>query len=339
MVEMSESDLARILEVINVSWAKGTRDTYGAGLLVYHVFCDLRGIPEGERSPASPILIIAFISSCAGSYAGGTLASYVFAIRAWHILHGLAWSMDDLQVKAALVGAAVLAPPTSKRPKRAPVTVEMMERIFRKLNLSDPLDAAVASCFSTTFYSVSRTGEFTVPALNAFDPTLHVKPSDISNRTDRNNLEVTVFHLPKTKCASEGEDAFWSRQEGITDPEAMLENHFRINNPPAGGHLFAYKHSKGFRPLTKKAFLDRINTVATSLGEDNLKGHGIRIGGTLEFLLRGVPFDVVKSLGRWSSDAFILYLRQHAVIIAPYIQNHPILDQFARYTMPHARNR
>jgi hypothetical protein len=135
MVEMSESDLARILEVINVSWAKGTRDTYGAGLLVYHVFCDLRGIPEGERSPASPILIIAFISSCAGSYAGGTLASYVFAIRAWHILHGLAWSMDDLQVKAALVGAAVLAPPTSKRPKRAPVTVEMMERIFRKLNL------------------------------------------------------------------------------------------------------------------------------------------------------------------------------------------------------------
>jgi hypothetical protein len=113
-VEMSEADLARILEVINVSWAKGTRDTYGVGLLVYHVFCDLRGIPEAERSPASPILIITFISSCAGSYAGGTLANYVFTIRAWHILHGLSWNMDNLQVKPALVGAAALAPPTSK---------------------------------------------------------------------------------------------------------------------------------------------------------------------------------------------------------------------------------
>ena len=213
-----------------------------------------------------------------------------------------------------------------------------MECILHKLDPSDPLDAAVVSCFSTTFYSVSCTGEFTVPALNAFDPKLHVKPSDISIRRDCNNLEVTVFHLPKTKCESEGEDVFWSQQEGITDPKATLKNHFQINNPPPGGHLFVYKHSKGFHPLIKKAFLDRINTVTTSLGEDSLKGHRIWIGGTLEFLLRGVPFNVMKSLGRWSSDAFILYLRQHAVIIAPYIQNHSILEQFTRYTMPHARN-
>ena len=65
--------------------------------------------------------------------------------------------------------------------------------------------------------------------------------------------------------------------------------------------------------------MDRINTVAASLGEDDLKGHGIRIGGMLEFLLRGVPFDVTKSLGQWSSDAFSMYLCQHAIIITPYI--------------------
>ena len=44
------------------------------------------------------------------------------------------------------------------------------------------------------------------------------------------------------------------------------------------------------------------------LGEDSPKGHGIHIGGTLEFLLRGMPFDVMKSLGRWTSEAFTLYL-------------------------------
>lgn len=48
--------------------------------------------------------------------------------------------------------------------------------------------------------------------------------------------------------------------------------------------------------------------IAMSLGEDNLKGHGIHIGATLEYLLCGVPFDVVKSLGHWGSEAFILYL-------------------------------
>jgi hypothetical protein len=75
-----------------------------------------------------------------------------------------------------------------------------------------------------------------------------------------------------------------------------------------------------------------------AIGEYNLKSHRIRIGATLEYLLCGVPFDVVKSLGRWASEAFVSYLRQHAVILAPYIQNHPILDAFMHFTMPQARH-
>ena len=338
-MEISESDLKKILDVINVSWAKGTKEVYGAGLLIYHIFCDSCNISDEDRIPASPILIISFIASCAGSYLGTTLANYIFAVCAWHILHGLPWNMDDMQVKAALTGAAVLAPPSSKRPKRAPVTVDLMEQIFHKLDMAKPLDAAVMSCFSMIFYSVACTGEFTLPALNAFDPTQHVKPSNMSNRLDCNNLEVTVFHLPKTKCSSEGEDVFWSQQNGITDLKAALENHFQINDPPADGPLFTYRHVRGLHPLTKKVFLDRINRIASMLGEDSLKGHGIHIGGTLEFLLRGMPFDTMKSLGRWTSEAFMLYLRQHATIIAPYIQNHPVLKEFTRYMMPRVRNR
>ena len=116
-IEVSESDLERILNVINVSWARGTRDVYGACLLVYHIFCDSHNIAEEDRSPTSLILIIAFNSSCAGLYAGGTLVNYVFAICAWHILHGLAWSMEDIQVKAALTGTAILVPLTSREPQ------------------------------------------------------------------------------------------------------------------------------------------------------------------------------------------------------------------------------
>ena len=126
-VEMLELDLKRILDMINVSWARGTKEAYGAGLLVYHVFCDLHNVTEDNRGPASPILIIAFISSCAGSYAESMVANYVFTVQAWHILHGLSLSMDDMQVKAALTDAAVLAPLISRHPKRASVTVDLME--------------------------------------------------------------------------------------------------------------------------------------------------------------------------------------------------------------------
>ena len=213
-----------------------------------------------------------------------------------------------------------------------------MECIFGRLNLTKPLDVSVTSCFSMIFYSVAHTGEFMLPTLSTFNPMWHVKPSNISNRLDCNNLEVTVFHLPKTKCSSAGEDGVWSCQNRITDSKVTLENHFQIKNLPADGPFFTYRHVKGLHPLTEKVFLDRINVITSMLGEDSLKGHRICISGTFEFLLQEMLFDVMKSLGCWTSEAFMLYLHQHATIIAPYIQNYPVLKDFTCYTMPQVRN-
>ncbi|KAG2157540.1 hypothetical protein DEU56DRAFT_906174 [Suillus clintonianus] len=38
-----------------------------------------------------------------------------------------------------------------------------------------------------------------------------------------------------------------------------------------------------------------------------ISGHSFCIGGTTELLLCGVPPHIIKTLGRWSSDAFLLY--------------------------------
>lgn len=334
---LSDEDVDRIINIMNVSWSKGTRETYGAGLLVYHVFCDMRQLPEAQRAPAAQPLILAFISSLAGSYSGSTLSNYVCSVRAWHILHGLLWNMDDSQLKAALTGASNLAPPTSKRAKRLPITVQLLVQLLEHLDPNVPLDAAIRSCITTVFYTAARLGEFTVPSLTAFDSKLHITPADVSEKEDRHKHKVTAYQLPKTKSSAVGEEVSCASQEGPSDPNENLQNHLRINNPPNNGHLFAYKHGNGHRPLTKSALMQRLNTIAKTLGLDDLKGHRFRIGATLEYLLRGLPFDVVKTHGRWKGDSFTLYLRRHAVILAPYIQNHPILEPFTRYTMPAVR--
>ena len=290
-------DLNRILSVINVSWVQGTRETYGMGLLVYHMFCNTRSIPDLQRCPATPLLVMTFISSCAGSYSGFTLANYVFGIRAWHILHGQPWSMDDNQVKAALDGTTNLAPPSSKRPKREPFTLMLIEMLFSKLDPTDLLEAAVRACLATSFFTLVWTGEFTVSALDSFDLAADIKHSDIRSATDRNGHHVTVFKIPCTKCSKDSEDVYCTAQLGPVNPIAKLENHFSTNNPLHNSHLFAYVHAASHRPLTKCTFLSRLNTVTTSLGLVPLKGHGVHIGGTLEYLLRGIPFNVVKSMG------------------------------------------
>ena len=149
-----------------------------------------------------------FISSCAGSYSGSALANYVFGIRAWHILHGIPGTMDDMQVKATLEGASALTPPSSKRPKRAPFTISLPESLFSKLDPKDPLDAAVRSCLAVSFFALARCGEFTVSSIDAFDPSIHIKCSDVHEEWDQNDFLVPAFWLPWTKCVRTGEDVY-----------------------------------------------------------------------------------------------------------------------------------
>jgi hypothetical protein len=119
-------------------------------------------------------------------------------------------------------------------------------------------------------------------------------------------VALTVAHLPKTKASPRGEDVYWAKQNGATDPNLALENHLRVNNPPHECHLFAYIHKRGsrvvYRPLTKTKFLERVAKAARAANLEPLQGHGIRIGSTLEYLLWGVPFNVMRNQGRWAGD-------------------------------------
>ena len=338
---LSKDDLSRIESVVAHAWANSTKETYGSGLLVYHVFCDSKNIPEDQRAPASAILISSFLSNLAGSYSSAAVTNYLQGVRAWHIIHGLDWSIKDDEVDALLKASASLAPPSLKRKPREPYTVEIIIAIRRHLDLDMPLHAAVFACLTTTFYATARVGEFTVQTLEAFHPEQHVKLKDVRQDRDRQGREITNFHIPRTKATPQGEDVNWARQDGPSDPDSALKNHLRVNNPLPDSPLFAYKDKRkqALKPLTRSKFLSTLSLAIKAAGMKPLSGHGIRIGSTLEYLLCNVPFDVVKIKGHWASDAFLLYLRRHAQILAPYMQAVPELhDSFLRFTMPPVRS-
>ena len=329
-------DLPHIFDVMSNAWAGSTRESYSAGLLVYHVFCDKKGIPEELRAPTSQDIITSLVASLAGSYSGSTISNYVHGIRAWHILHGLQWRPDRLELEAVLRAAERLTPSSSKRKKRQPYTPDFIAKLRLQLALDDPFDAAVFACLTTCFYAATRVGEFVVPRLDSFSPSHHVTSANLRIDRDPNGLEITILHLPHTKAAPlEGEDVYWSSHPGPTDPFVALENHRKINNPSQDTHLFAYQHKGRPRPLTKTAFIKRLATAAQQAGLEPLQGHGIRIGATLFYLLLGLPIEAMKVMGRWSSDAFLAYLRKHAQILTPLIQANPVAHQaFSQFIIP-----
>ncbi|TFK16523.1 hypothetical protein FA15DRAFT_607129, partial [Coprinopsis marcescibilis] len=73
--------------------------------------------------------------------------------------------------------------------------------------------------------------------------------------------------------------------------------------------------------LTKSRFLQRCNQIWSCASYPQVTGHSFRIGGTTELLLAGVPPDVVKAMGRWSSDAFLRYWRSLDGFAPSYTSN------------------
>ena len=169
---------------MNISWSKGTRGTYGAGLLVYHIFCNMHQLPKAQCSPTASPLILAFVSGLAGSYSGSTLSNYVCGVCTWHILHGMQWNMNNLQLKATLTGAANLTLATSKHPKQSPITIQLLTQLLKHLYPNTPLDATICSTITTNFYIAACSGKFTIPSLTTFTSTLHITPANVSVKED-----------------------------------------------------------------------------------------------------------------------------------------------------------
>lgn len=295
---VSDEQLDRILEVIGSLWAQSTKEAYGRGLLVFHVYCDMQKIGEDKRCPITPNLLLKFLSGCTGLYSSSVLSNFVAALKAWHLLHGREWRINPQVLKTILNEAAVCAPESSKLPKRPPTAIDFITNVCNFLDLNAPLDTAIFACLTTTFYCVVRLGEFTVATIKDFNPKKHIIRGDVSEARDHSNLLVTKFWLPYTKSAKyKGEEAFWASQDSPIDPKTALENHLRINQANSREHRFVWRHTKGIRPLSKREFSKRLTKATTEAGLPDLKGHSLCIGGTLEYLLRGIPFDIVESMG------------------------------------------
>lgn len=94
-----------------------------------------------------------------------------------------------------------------------------------------------------------------------------------------------------------GEDVSWAKQEGPADPHNTLLQHFQVNDLPNQGSLFTYQAKNGHWLLTRQKFLKSIEIALKKAGLQPLKDHGICISSTLEYLLRNMPFDIIKVKG------------------------------------------
>ncbi|KAG1777110.1 DNA breaking-rejoining enzyme [Suillus placidus] len=316
------NDVLHPFDVMLISVELKTRENYGARLLRFHQYCDLRHILENCRMPASDHLLALFIASWAGKVAITTAQNWLVGLHFWHNLHGAPW-LGHTILRTATAGLRKVVTESLKRPRHPPVTLEHMHALFCGLDLSNVFDVSVLAVTSTAFWSCCRLGELILVNVNAFDVSHHISCSSSFNKhSPPEGVSYSVLHLPWTKTThAQGANIIASKIDNVTNTFTAINHHLLVNSSvPLDAPFFAYETANGgWSAMTKPWFLAHCNHIWHSANLLELMGHCFHIGGATELLLCGVPLDIVAIQGHWKSRAFLEYWRKIESILPLFV--------------------
>jgi hypothetical protein len=315
-VTLSAHAKDHVTQALQNAWADSTFKHYTGAIKQYILFCDTEQVPQHLRFPADEFVLCAFAASSFRRHAGGTPRSRISALKAWHIAHNVEWKGSS-RLRYVLSGVQNVTPRSSKRPPRPPISGTMLTQLIENLDLNLPLDTVVAACAATAFWGQCRLGEL-LPSSSS--PSSSLPTRSHFKRSRRNPLSCTL-HLPSTKTHRHGQSVILVDQRDPINPITLLKTHIRVNAVQKHDHIFSYNSACGRISLSKTRFLKRCNEIWSRLGYPRTTGHCFRIGGTTELLVAGTPPDVVRVMGRWSSDSFLRYWRSLDDIVPLHIRN------------------
>ncbi|KAJ7724785.1 hypothetical protein B0H16DRAFT_1333271 [Mycena metata] len=303
---LSNTAINTVNYALQHGWADSTLTNYGSVVDRFLGFCTGQGVPQRLQLPADEFVLCAFAASGAGVQAGSTARNNISALKAWHAAQNAEW-LGGARLHYVLAGVENLAPDSSKRPPRPPINAAMLRTLYNGLNFTDPRDVAVFAAACVAFWGQCRLGEL-LPTSLALTASKYLPTRHHYSRSSR-NARASKLRLPRTKTQKKGEDVVLVQQVSPLDPKTALDMHLLVNKCDGAAPLFTFNTAAGPKFLTKPKFLQRCNEIWVAAGYPRITGHSFRIGGTTELLLAGVAPDVVRSMGRWSSSAFLKYWR------------------------------
>jgi len=196
------------------------------------------------------------------------------------------------------------------RRTRLPITPGILLRIHAlwSSRSAEPdvviLWAAAVLCFFGFF----RAGELTIPSLQAFDDAKHLSWGDVAvDSTQAPSLLKVRLKQSKTDQFRQGVDVFVGKTECPLCPVSAVMA-YMLSRGDQPGPFFKFADN---RPLTKPCFTTKIREALQAIGlpYQDFAGHSFRIGAATAAARAGIEDSTIRMLGRWSSSAFLSYIR------------------------------
>ena len=185
---------------------------------------------------------------------------------------------------------------------RLPITQVILEQLRRVWSQgpSNPDHAKLWAVCCGGFFGFLRSGEMTAPEVGEIDPGQHLSFPDITVDDVENPWSVAV-RIKQSKT-----DSFRQGLSIVLSRIAALLAHLVVRGN-SEGPLFLLRGKPLRRP--KLVLKLRKAVAGTGLQPEKYARHSFWIGAITTTAVCGVPVDIIKTLGRWKSKAYQLYVR------------------------------
>ena len=244
-----------------------------------------------------------------------TIANYMAAVRAYHIVYQLPTApFTDQSIQFFQKSLRINA--SLKPIKRNPLTVDLLFQIVQECQKL-PFPLIFVPLYLLTFFSFLRISNILPHSTTSFDKTRQLARADIIlqdqgavvlvkwSKTIQNRRDVATVSIP-----SLGKSPLCP----INALRSMLTLIPGSDNDP----LFRLPKAKGLIPLTDLVARKHLKDVCRLLQVSNpITFHDFRRGGAAWAFQNGVPLEQIMKHGTWRSDAVWSYLSSAPSLHSP----------------------
>ena len=321
------TDALRLMGM-NASMASGDMGRGSTGVNHWRTFCAQENTPHDRPiDPSSPLWVkleeemLAMQFCCAlvqdRGVAPDTAACYFGQVQGWHSKeHGikLAAGMKLARLPAMLKGLRRVLGANSRAVRRGVAPAALKRGMDAILDRSIPAHANIRAALALALQGLLRSAEYACDAGVKFNPAKHLTRADIVE-CSAERLVVMMLpcknmrHLTGKTCplviGSGGE---------MVDAVAEVRNMMAVDpvGPLAAGSTPLFRDPATNEPLRTAHMRQCVRDVMRAAGvsdPSHFGTHSLRIGGATALFAAGADPTVIRTMGRWSSDCYRLYVR------------------------------
>ena len=305
--------------MLGQSIASSTRATYSSGVKRYLDFCFAHRLasPDNLLPPQTEETLVYFVATLQGHVQYQTIKLYLAAVNNFYIDHNQHVTTNNmLQLRRILKG--IKRSSGTKQRIRRPMTISILSQISALLrpSFSDDLDTVMLwAAFTLAFFGFLRVSEFTYYSPPAGKPFLAVNDANfIPNITNPTSILLTIKQS-KTDPFRQGTTLTISKSHSPVCAVNTLREYLLQRNPTnLHEPLFTLKNGE---PLTRTVVNSNLRELLKQLGyvDKDYAPHSFRIGAATTAAAANLPPWLIKTLGRWRSDCYELYIKTPRSII------------------------